>query len=103
LENIDEAPLKSIRATGGNPLQVVCYGVLPQVLPRMVGLAIYRWDINIRSSTIIGIVGAGGIGFTLIGAFDRYQYDFAFAIILVIVAIVLVVEVASAFIRGRVR
>jgi len=103
LENIDETQLRAIEAAGGNRLQVILYGVLPQALPRMIGLAIYRWDINVRSSTIIGIVGAGGIGFTLINAFDRYQYDFAVAILLVIIAIVLLGEGASALIRRRIR
>ncbi|WP_083687781.1 phosphonate ABC transporter, permease protein PhnE [Natronorubrum daqingense] len=103
LENIDMNQLRPIEAAGGNRLQVILYGVVPQALPRMIGLAIYRWDINVRSSTIIGIVGAGGIGFTLLNAFDRYQYDFAAAILIVIVAIVLAGEVASAMIRRRVR
>ncbi len=103
LENIDMNQLRAIEAAGGNKLQVLLYGVVPQALPRMIGLAIYRWDINVRSSTIIGIVGAGGIGFTLLNAFDRYQYDFAVAILIVIVAIVLLGELASALIRRRVR
>lgn len=102
LENIDESAMNAIRATGGNPYQTVLYGVVPQVMPRMIGLAIYRWDINVRSSTIIGIVGAGGIGFTLVGAFDRYQFDFAMAIIIVIVAIVLLGEGVSALIRRQI-
>ena len=75
--------------------------VLPQVLPRIIGLTIYKWDINLRQSTIIGIVGAGGIGATLYNAFSRYDYDFALAILLVIVAIVLVGEGVSALARKR--
>jgi len=102
LENIDGSEMKAIKAAGGNPLQTILYGVVPQVMPRIIGLAIYRWDINVRSSTIIGIVGAGGIGFTLVGAFDRYQFDFAMAIIIVIVGIVLLGEGVSALIRGRI-
>lgn len=103
LENIDMGQLRAIEAAGANKLQVILYGAVPQALPRMIGLAIYRWDINVRSSTIIGIVGAGGIGFTLLNAFDRYQYDFAVAILIVIVAIVLAGEVVSAMIRRRIR
>lgn len=103
LENIDMSQARAIEAAGGNRLQVILYGIVPQALPRMIGLAIYRWDINVRSSTIIGIVGAGGIGFTLLNAFDRYQYDFALAILLVIIAIVLAGEVVSAAIRRRIR
>lgn len=103
LENLDMNQLRAIEAAGGNRLQAILFGIVPQALPRMIGLAIYRWDINVRSSTIIGIVGAGGIGFTLLNAFDRYQYDFAVSILIVIVAIVLLGEVASALVRRRIR
>lgn len=103
LEDIDEGQIEAIRATGASRLQVLVYGVIPQVIPRIVGLTIYRWDINIRHSTIVGIVGAGGIGITLLNSFDRYEFDFSLAIIIVIVAIVLVAEAVSAFVRGRVQ
>ncbi len=69
----------------------------------MVGLIIYRWDINIRASTIVGIVGAGGIGVTLLNSFERYEYDFALTIILAIIAVVMVGEIASAIARRRVQ
>ena len=77
--------------------------VLPQVLPRAIGLTIYQWDVHLRQSTIIGIVGAGGIGATLLNAFSRYDYDFALAILLVIVGIVLVGEAVSAIARRAVQ
>ncbi|WP_254765767.1 phosphonate ABC transporter, permease protein PhnE [Salinilacihabitans rarus] len=99
LEDIDENQRDAVRAVGGSPLQVLLYGVYPQVVPRIAGLAIYRWDINIRASTIIGIVGAGGIGITLINAFDRYEFDFAVAIVMVIIAVVLLGEGVSAYTR----
>ncbi|MDJ1433148.1 phosphonate ABC transporter, permease protein PhnE [Halostagnicola sp. A-GB9-2] len=101
LEDIDNGQADAIRAVGGSRLQVLVYGVAPQVVPRMVGLAIYRWDINIRASTIVGIVGAGGIGVTLLNSFDRYEYDFTLAIVLSIIAVVLAGELASAIIRRR--
>jgi phosphonate transport system permease protein len=103
IETIDRGQIEAIRATGASPATVLIYGVLPQVLPRIVGLTIYKWDINLRQSTIIGIVGAGGIGATLYNAFARYDYDFALAILLVIVAIVLVGEAVSAIARKRVQ
>lgn len=102
LEDIDPERLEAIRATGANPLQVLVYGVLPQVLPRLVGLTVYRWDINIRASTVLGVVGAGGIGTTLTTAFDTYEFDFAMGILLVIIAIVLFGEAVSAYTRRRV-
>jgi phosphonate transport system permease protein len=99
IETIDRGQIEAIRATGASRGAVLVYGVLPQVLPRIIGLTIYKWDINLRQSTIIGIVGAGGIGSTLYNAFSRYDYDFALAILLVIVAIVLLGEAVSALAR----
>ncbi|MBI2468748.1 MAG: phosphonate ABC transporter, permease protein PhnE [Candidatus Rokubacteria bacterium] len=103
IETIDRGQIEAIRATGASRVQVLLYGVLPQVLPRIIGLTVYQWDIHLRQSTIIGIVGAGGIGATLYNAFARYDFDFALAIILVIVAIVIVGEAASAAARARVQ
>jgi phosphonate transport system permease protein len=103
IETIDRGPIDAVRATGASPAAVLIYAVLPQVLPRIVGLTIYQWDIHLRQSTIIGIVGAGGIGATLYNAFARYDYDFALAILIVIVAIVLAGEAVSAVARRRVQ
>jgi len=102
IEDMDEGQVEAIRATGASPAQVLIYGVIPQVVHRIVGLSVYRWDINIRKSTIVGIVGAGGIGITLLNAFNRYDYDFGITILLVIVAIVMVGEGVSSYVRGRV-
>lgn len=101
IENIDPGQVEAIRATGANWFKVQLYGVAPQVLPRYVGLSIYLLDINLRASTIIGIVGAGGIGGALFNAFHRYEYDTALAILVVIIAIVLVMEFISSKVRGR--
>ena len=103
IEDIDMGQLEAIKATGAGPLMIMVYGVVPQVIPRFVGLAVYRWDINIRASTILGIVGAGGIGATLTTAFENFEYDFAAAILLSIIVIVLGAEAVSAYIRGRVQ
>jgi phosphonate transport system permease protein len=103
IETIDRGQIEAVRATGASPAQVLLYGVLPQVLPRIIGLTVYHWDIHLRQSTIIGIVGAGGIGATLYNAFARYDFDFALAILLVIVAIVLLGEALSAIARNAVQ
>ena len=103
LEDIDEGQVDAIRATGGGTLTVLTFGVFPQVLPRFIGLSIYRWDINIRAATIIGIVGAGGIGQTLLNSFGNYDYDLSATIILAIIAVVLVGEATSAWWRRRVQ
>lgn len=99
IEDIDEAQAEAIRATGASWLQLVHYGVQPQVMPRLIGLSLYRLDINFRESAVIGIVGAGGIGATLNTAIDRYEYDSAGAILLIVIAIVMVAEYSSSYLR----
>lgn len=99
IEACSHSQIEAIRATGAGWWQVVNYAVQPQVMPRLVGLSLYRFDINFRESAVIGIVGAGGIGATLNTAIDRYEYDSAGAILIIIIAIVLVVEYSSSYIR----
>lgn len=99
IEDIDESQTEAIRATGASWLQLINYAVQPQVMPRLIGLSLYRLDINFRESAVIGIVGAGGIGATLNTAIDRYEFDSAGAILLIIIAIVMLVEYSSGFVR----
>jgi phosphonate transport system permease protein len=99
IEDISEAQAEAVRATGANWWQVVNYGIQPQVMPRLIGLSLYRLDINFRESAVIGIVGAGGIGATLNTAMQRYDYDTAGAILIMIILIVLVAEYASSHLR----
>ncbi len=99
IEDIDEAQVEAIRSTGASWGQLVNYAVQPQVMPRLIGLSLYRLDINFRESAVIGIVGAGGIGATLNTAIDRYEYDSAGAILLIIIAIVMVAEYSSSYLR----
>lgn len=103
IEAIQPAQLEAMQATGAKWLQVINYGVQPQVMSRFIGLSLYRLDINFRESAVIGIVGGGGIGATLNTAFDRYEYDTAAAILLIIIAIVMGAEYASGRIREWVR
>jgi phosphonate transport system permease protein len=102
LEDIDAAPLEAVRATGGAWTQVILYGVVPQVMPRFVGLSVYRLDINFRESTVLGIVGAGGIGATLTTAMSRYDFDTAGAVLLLIIGVVLGLELLAGIVRKRV-
>ena len=99
IEDVDSAPLEAIRATGAGWWQWLNYAVQPQVMPRSIGLSLYRLDINFRESAVIGIVGAGGIGATLNTAIDRYDFDDAAAILLLIIGIVMVAEYSSSHIR----
>jgi phosphonate transport system permease protein len=103
IENIDKGQIEAVQATGANWFKVMLYGVAPQVMPRYVGLTIYRLDINLRASTIIGIVGAGGIGGALFNSFQRYEYDISLAILIVIIVLVLIAEWASGKIRSRIQ
>ncbi len=99
IEDMDPGQAEAVRATGAGWFQWLNYAVQPQVLPRMIGLGLYRLDINFRESAVVGIVGAGGIGATLNTAFDRYEFDSAAAILLVIIGIVMVVEYTSGYVR----
>ena len=103
IEEIEASQLEALRATGAGYLQVLDFAVLSQVMPRLVGLSLYRLDINFRESAVIGIVGAGGIGATLNTAMDRYEFDSAAAIILVIITIVMVAEYSSGWLRKRIQ
>jgi phosphonate transport system permease protein len=103
IENVRVGPIEAVRATGAGFGQVVVYSVVPQVLTRSVGTAIYRLDANVRHSTIVGIVGAGGIGQTLSASFSRYDYDFAAAILLGIIALVALGEWFSDWVRRKLR
>jgi phosphonate transport system permease protein len=103
IEDMDPAQAEAVRATGASWFQWLNYAVQPQVMPRMIGLGLYRLDINFRESAVVGIVGGGGIGATLLTAFDRYEFESAAAILLVIIGIVMAVEYSSGGIRRRVQ
>jgi phosphonate transport system permease protein len=103
IEDMDRTQAEAITATGAGWLQWINFGVQPQVMPRLIGLSIYRLDINFRESAVLGLVGAGGVGATLNTAFDRYEFDTAAAIIISIIVIVMVLEYSSSIIRGKVQ
>ena len=103
IESMDRVQAEAIKASGARWTQWINYGVQPQVMPRLIGLSVYRLDINFRESAILGLVGAGGIGATLNTAFDRYEYDTAAAILLIIIAIVMALEYSSSAVRSRVQ
>ena len=100
IEEISLKQVEAVRATGAPFMNVIGYGVLPQVFSRFVGFATYQLDSNLRNSTMVGIVGAGGIGGTLFAAFQRFDYDFVCAILLCIIAMIMVGEVLATWVRG---
>ena len=94
-ESIEEISLKQIeavRATGASFTNVILIGVFPQVMGRFTGFISYQLDSNLRNSTMVGLVGAGGIGGTLFAAFQRFDYDFVSAILISIIAVILAGE-----------
>lgn len=95
IEEISMKQVEAVRATGASFANVIVFAVVPQVLDRFVGFATYQVDSNLRNSTMVGIVGAGGIGGTLFSAFQRFDYDFVLAILIVIVAIIVVGELLA--------
>jgi phosphonate transport system permease protein len=103
IECIDPGPVEAITAVGAKPLQVVFFGVLPQVILPFLALSFYRWDINVRMSTIIGFVGGGGIGFLLQQWINLLKYNEAGTALLAIAIVVITLDTLSAKIRARVQ
>lgn len=101
-ENIDPGPLEAIQATGATWLQTVVYAVIPQIVPPYIAFTMYRWDINVRMSTIIGFVGGGGIGFLLQQQINLLRYKDAGVAVLAIAIVVSILDYASASIRERI-
>ena len=102
IEEIDQSQVEAIEATGASRVQKIVYGILPQVMPTIAGVGIYRWDINIRESTILGLVGAGGIGLQLSGSLNTLAWTQVSMILLVILATVFISEWVSAKVRGAI-
>lgn len=103
IENLPPGQMEAVRATGASFPKMLLYAIQPQILPRYLGVSIYRLDANLRHSTVVGIVGAGGIGQVLAASFSRYDYDFSFAILMTIVALVFLGEFFSNWVRARLR
>lgn len=102
IEEIDKRPVEALEATGASRFKVIVYAIVPQVMPTFWAVAILRWDINLRESTVLGLVGAGGIGIILQGAIDTFNWPEAATVLLAILALVVLGEVVSAFLRRRI-
>ena len=102
IEEIDEGVAEAIEATGASRLQVLLFGILPQVLPVIYGTTVYRWDINIRESTVLGFVGAGGIGILLYSSINQFMWQEVALILLSVFGVVIVSEFISAAVRKRI-
>ncbi|MGD9097012.1 MAG: phosphonate ABC transporter, permease protein PhnE [Desulfobacterales bacterium] len=102
IEEIDAGVVEAIEATGASRLQVLWYGILPQVLPVIYGTTVYRWDINIRESTVLGFVGAGGIGILLYSSINQFQWREVSLMLVAVFGVVLISEFVSATVRQRI-
>ncbi|MCP5156176.1 MAG: phosphonate ABC transporter, permease protein PhnE [Ectothiorhodospiraceae bacterium] len=102
IEDIDHGPVEAIRAVGGNGFQVMLYAILPQVLPQVLGVIIFEWEINIRRSAILGLVGAGGLGLVFFRQLNTFNFAGVTAVIIAILALILLGEVLSYFARKAV-
>jgi phosphonate transport system permease protein len=101
IEHVNSAPIEAAQAAGANKIQVIYHSILPQVLPQILDVTLYRWEYNFRASTIMGAVGAGGIGFELIGSLRILRYREVSAILLVILMMVILVDSFSGYLRRR--
>ena len=102
IEEIDPGVVEAIESTGASRLQVLWYGILPQVLPVIYGTTVYRWDINIRESTVLGFVGAGGIGILLYSSINQFQWQEVSLMLVAVFGVVLISEFVSATVRRRI-
>lgn len=102
IEEVDAGPVEAIRATGARPLQVIAFGVLPQAWPSWIAATLYRFEVNLRAATILGMVGAGGIGFELVSSLKLFQYEDTAMCVLTILAMVMLTDWLSSRLRARV-
>lgn len=102
IENIDEGIVEAIRATGASYGQILAFAVVPQILPDLISFALYRLETNIRAASVLGLIGAGGIGYLMNTSFRTFQYQEASAIVLVLILLVMMVDYASYRLRQMV-
>ncbi len=102
IEEAERGPIEAIEATGAGTFQTYVVGILPQVMPILIGTTVYRWDINVRESSVLGFVGAGGIGIYLYASINQFAWQQVLIALLVILAVVIASEAVSAWIRERI-
>ncbi|WP_020579677.1 phosphonate ABC transporter, permease protein PhnE [Actinopolymorpha alba] len=101
MEEIDEGPVEALRTAGASSVQIASHVVLPSAAPQFVGLLLYRFDVNVRSSLVLGLVGAGGIGFLINKSIQLFRFDEMMTYIVMILALIVAVDVLSGKIRHR--
>jgi phosphonate transport system permease protein len=103
IEHVASEPIEAVKAVGASPMQVIAHGYIPQVLSQMADISVYRWEYNFRASTVMGMVGAGGIGLELMSSLRLMKYQEVSAILIVILCMVTIVDGLGAYLRVRCR
>ncbi len=103
IEEIDDGPLEALRATGARPLQVIVFGVLPQVVTAWIATVLYRFEVNLRQATVLGMVGAGGLGFELVNSLKLFKYQDTATCIVVVTLMVVVADTISSRLRQMIQ
>jgi len=103
IEEIDDGPLEALRATGARPLQVIVFGVLPQVITAWIATVLYRFEVNLRQATVLGMVGAGGLGFELVSSLKLFKYQDTATCIVVVTLMVVVADMISSRLRQMIQ
>ncbi|MBP0599399.1 phosphonate ABC transporter, permease protein PhnE [Herbaspirillum sp. LeCh32-8] len=103
IEEIDDGPLEALRATGARPLQVIVFGVLPQVVTAWIATVLYRFEVNLRQATVLGMVGAGGLGFELVNSLKLFKYQDTATCIVVVTLMVVAADAVSSRLRQMIQ
>jgi phosphonate transport system permease protein len=101
IDNMDRSSLEALDSVGANTWQKIRFGIIPQILPDISSITLYRLDINVRSATVLGIIGAGGLGAVLILSAENWNWDILGTVMIAIVLMVLVVDGISNYLRGK--
>ncbi len=103
IEEIDQGPIEALQATGARPLQIIVFGVLPQVVTAWIAVVLYRFEVNLRSATVLGMVGAGGLGFELVSSLKLFKYPETATCIIVITVMVVAADTLSSRLRNAIQ
>jgi phosphonate transport system permease protein len=102
IEHVNRGPVEALQAAGAGRMQIILFGIVPQVLPAVIGYILYRFDVSIRSATVLGLVGAGGLGFTLITSMKMFKYHETATCILVIIVLIWAADVISSHLQKKI-
>ena len=103
IEEIDAGPLEALRSAGASQLQIIVFGVVPQAITAWIAVILYRFEVNLRSATVLGMVGAGGLGFELVSSLKLFRYQETATCIILITVMVILADMLSNLLRQRIQ